>query len=112
MERDGLRSLSGSPRSTFDPNPETFVAIIARNDDYFEITFPDLREVFIDGRPGDDEGELAVRALDEAVLARLVGGDDIPAQRFAQNGEVDVPLSPNVGNRLRTFRLYGRQPKS
>lgn len=36
-----------------------------------------------------------------------MGGEEIPALRYAESGEVDVPLSPSVGNKLRRFRSYG-----
>lgn len=112
MERSGLRSAPWGPTPAFDPRPVTFKATWREDDGFVLMTFPDLPEVEVVGRPDDDLPALAQAALEGAVIMRLVDGQDLPPSTVATEGEVDVTLSPGVGSKALRFWVYGERPRT
>jgi hypothetical protein len=112
MEQSGLRPAAWGPNPAFDPTPVTFTAIWREDDGFVLLTFPDLPELEVVAGPDDDLSALAQTALGDAVVRRLVGGDELPRPKLATEGEVDVTLTPEVGAKALLFWAHGQRPKS
>jgi hypothetical protein len=100
MEASGFRQASWGPNPTFDPTPVCYRADVREDDGYVLLTFPDLPELDVAAAPGEDLDSMARVALEEAVRARLVDGEDAPHSGPAGEGQVDVAIGPELGGKV------------
>ena len=65
-----------------------------QNDRSLLVTFPDFPEAITDGADREEALQQAADCLEEAVAARIAGGEDIPAPSRRGKGALLVVLAP------------------